>query len=79
MLINKLELFESTQTRWPNIINLDVMLVNGKQVRGLQALNDLYSEIEESIDESNHWHQLSIWAYHQALWSIAESNFENKK
>lgn len=67
MSINKIELFESTKARWPTVINLDGMLFNGKQVRGMQILNELYSAIEASIDVNDHWHQLAIWAFHQAL------------
>jgi hypothetical protein len=67
MSINKLELFEHVRSLWPQQINLGGMIVNNKHITGLQILNELYYEIEASFDINDHWHQLAIWAFHQAI------------
>jgi hypothetical protein len=72
MSINKLELFEHVRSLWPQQINLGGMIVNNKHITGLQILNELYYEIEASFDINDHWHQLAIWAFHQALWVYSE-------
>ena len=70
--MDKKDLFERTRAYWPEEIDLRLMVAKGKRVRGMQVLNELYVSIENSIDEQNHWHLLSTWAFHQSLWSLSK-------
>ncbi|WP_054114276.1 hypothetical protein [Marinagarivorans algicola] len=71
MTINKKKLFDKTQALWPKVLKQDTLLAQSSLA---QVLNDLYYRIEASISENDHWMQISIWAYYQAL--PKESNGE---
>ena len=78
MMLNKKELFEYMKSLWPTKINLNGMVINGKKTKGLQILNEIYNMHEESFDVNDHWNQLAMWAFHQALWKLSQEQLESK-
>ena len=66
--MNKAELFKRTQALWPKSVDLTQSssgIIEG--VTLAQLLNELYYSIEGTIDENDHWMQIAIWAYYQAI------------
>jgi hypothetical protein len=64
MTIDKKDLFERTQALWPKVLEPDASL---KRSSLAQVLNKLYHEIEASVEEDDHWLQIAVWSYYQAL------------
>lgn len=67
MTFTRKELFEKTRSLWPESIDLNGHYIGENLVKGGQILNELYSQIESSIDEEDHWMQISCWSFHQAI------------
>ncbi len=77
MAIDKMKLFESTRDRWP----LSFRVTPADRVPSFKAEPELvavYRSIEESCNpigertQSDEWIQVANWAFHQALWAVAE-------
>lgn len=67
MPINKRGLFERAKALWPEMIDLEGMSRRGECADAEQVLVELYCKVEASIEESDHWMQIAIWAFHQAI------------
>lgn len=66
------ELFENIKKYWPNsvILNEDTF----------DTLNSIYWKLESKIDQtSEHWLNVSSWAFHQAIWIYAEQQIDSDK
>ncbi|MEG3768910.1 hypothetical protein [Alteromonas sp. 14N.309.X.WAT.G.H12] len=67
MLFTRKSLFEKTRKLWPDKINLNGQYFGRSLVTGGQVLNEIYHQIESSLNENDHWMQLSCWSFHQAI------------
>ena len=67
MLLDKAKLFENTKALWPDIINPSGMVIGGNKYKGSDILNAIYWQLENTFGVNDHWKQLSIWAFHQAI------------
>nr|WP_144033685.1 hypothetical protein [Sphingomonas laterariae] len=65
MPVDKSSLFESTKALWPTKMDLS---------RDPDALNKIYRANEAAHSVGDHWRQLAIWAFHQALNVAAAEN-----
>ena len=77
MAFNKVDLFEKTKALWPAQIDLSVMVINGRHVKGGQILVELYNRLESSFDENDHWNQIAIWAFYQCIWPFSSDYSED--
>lgn len=76
MTVNKKILFDKTRALWPKFIDKEVALEHSGSA---QILNELRYKIEASISEDDHWMQISVWSYHQALWAYLLQSVNSTK
>lgn len=59
--MDKVALFEWVRSRWPERVELD----------DPEILYRLYQQNEEALSPEDDWHQLALWAFHQAVSAYA--------
>ena len=77
MAIDKWRLFERTRARWPEAF-LITPAAGDRCFESEPQLTRTYRDIESACDpggewtQDDEWVQLANWAFHQALWKLAE-------
>ena len=80
MITSKRELFENARRRWPDEVRiLDVQPNVNSTVYTEPSDVEIYRKIEESMEVSDNWNQLSAWAFHQALGKLGRYKYKNSK